>query len=264
MSQNVRLEVRDRVGHVILDRAEKHNAFNEQTIAELTSIFRTIELDPVVRVVVVESEGRSFSAGGDLAWMKKTRDFTEDENMADARALADMLKRLNELPKPTVCKVQGSAFGGGVGLVACCDIAIASENAKFCLSEVKLGLSPATISPYVIHAIGATQARRYFLTAETFSASKACEMGLVHEVTTSEELHQATQTVVNKLLANGPEALAIAKSLVFLTQPMVTPEIQERTARYIAQQRIGAEGQEGLAAFFEKRTASWVTHIDSL
>lgn len=264
MEANTRLEVRKRVAHVILNRPHKHNCFNGQTISELSEIFRSIELDPVIRAVVIESTGKSFSAGGDLEWMKKTRDYTEDENLNDARELANMLYKLHSLPKPTIAMVQGPAYGGGVGLIACCDIVIASERASFSLSEVKLGLTPATISPYVINAIGARQARRYFLTAERFSALTAKELGLIHEVCKETELKEKAKDIVSHLLGNGPEAIAAAKSLVFMAAPIINPNLLDKTARMIASQRVSPEGQEGLAAFFEKRPANWVTRIDSL
>ena len=254
---NVTFEIKNQVAHVRLSRPEKHNAFNEETIAELIQIFEEIPKSKA-RVLLLESIGKSFSAGGDLAWMKKMAKYTKEENLADAQRLAKMLKLLNECPIPTVGKIQGPAYGGGVGLVACCDIAIASSEAKFCLSEVKLGLSPATISPYVIKAMGQHQARRYFLTAEIFSAEKALQMDLVHEVCPPEALEQTTQTILRHLLRNGPEALAIAKSLVYLTEPIVNNEILSKTAQQIASQRVSPEGQEGLAAFFEKRTAKWI------
>ena len=261
MQDFVTLEIKDRVAHVTLNRPDKRNSFNEKTIASLTKIFRSVELDPVVRVVLIKSTGPSFCAGADLEWMKKTKDYSEEENLDDARALSQMLHRLNELPKPVVAMVQGPAFGGGVGLVACCDIVVASETAKLCLSEVKLGLSPATISPYVISAIGASQARRYFLTAEVFDAHKAKELNLVHEVCKPENLTQEVDKILNHLLANGPEALAITKSLVYLSSPPTNPKILDSTARQIAAQRVGAEGQEGLQAFFEKRSANWVSSV---
>lgn len=254
---NISLKIEGKLARVILDRAEKHNAFNDQTIKELSGAFDEIEKNDNVRAVLLESTGKSFSAGGDLAWMKKTKDYTESENLNDANALADMLYKLNYLSKPTVAKIQGPAFGGGVGLVACCDIAIAADTAKFCLSEVRLGLSPATISPYVIKAMGASQARRYFLTAERFDAATAARINLVHEVCEPSQLDEKVDKILSHLMAGGPEALGIAKDLIYLTEPMVNDEILEKTAQQIARQRVTKEGQEGLGAFFEKRPAAW-------
>ncbi len=258
MFQNITVTISDHVARVCLNRPEKHNAFNEVTIADLTKAFHQLAADDSVRVVVLESTGRSFSAGGDLAWMKKMVNYSEAENHEDSRRLAQMLKLLNELPKPTIGRVQGAAYGGGVGLVACCDIVVAAEDANFCLSEVRLGLSPATISPYVIHAMGVNHARRYFLTAEKFTAKDAEKIGLVHEVCKMKELDQQVDRFIGYLMAGGPEALAVCKNLIYITEPMVNDEIFDRTAQQIARQRTEAEGQEGLSSFFEKRKAKWI------
>ncbi|MEJ1995340.1 MAG: enoyl-CoA hydratase-related protein [Limibacillus sp.] len=246
------------VARLTLTRADKHNAFNDKLIVELTQMLRGLESDPRVRVVVLAAEGQSFSAGADLNWMRSMAQYGEEQNLADARQLAALMATLNGLKKPTLALVQGPAIGGGVGLVACCDIAIAASSAFFCLSEVRLGLSPSVISPYVVAAIGARAARRFFLTAERFSADEAEALGLVHEVVPDALLQTRGDEVVERLLEGGPEAQAETKDLIASVagrQP--GPELSEETARRIARLRAGAEGQEGMAAFFEKRKPGW-------
>jgi len=246
------------VARLTLNRPEVHNAFNDALIAELTAALAELEADPQVRLVVLASHGKSFSAGADLTWMKRMAANSEAENQADARRLAGLMRRLNELAKPTVVLVQGPTFGGGVGLVACCDIAIASEAASFCLSEVKLGLIPAAIGPYVMAAIGARAARRYFLSAETFSAAEAQQFGLVHQVVPAEALEIAGQDMIQALLRAGPTAQAAAKDLVLaLSGRVVDDALVEDTALRIARLRAGAEAQGGIAAFLEKRRPAW-------
>ena len=246
------------VARVTLTRADKHNAFNEKLIVELTQVLRGLESDPRVRLVVLAAEGQSFSAGADLQWMRSMAGYSEDENLADARQLAELMSTLNGLSKPTVALVQGAAIGGGVGLVACCDIALAGESAFFSLSEVRLGLIPAVISPYVIAAIGAREARRYFLTAERFSAHEAEALGLVHEVVPDQLLESRGQEVLNHLLAGGPRAQGEAKSLIASVEGRpVDASLIEDTAKSIARLRVGKEAQEGMAAFFEKRRPEW-------
>jgi len=248
------------VATVTLNRPDKHNAFNEAVIAHLTETFAMIEADPRARVMVLTGKGQSFSAGGDLNWMRKFVDYTVDENIADARKLAGMLDVLYRLKLPTIACVNGPAYGGGVGLVACCDIAIADESALFALTEVKLGLTPATISPYVVRAMGERQARRYFLTAERFDAYAAQAIGLVHEVVPdAEEMATMRDMFIDAILKNGPGAVAAAKDLVFaVSGEAIDESLQQETARRIAERRTSAEGQEGLAAFFEKRKPDWV------
>jgi methylglutaconyl-CoA hydratase len=246
------------VARVTLTRAEVHNAFNEALIAELTAVLDGLAQDPRVRVVVLAAQGRSFSAGADLNWMKAMAGYSRAENLEDARRLARLMRTLNELPKPTVALVQGSAYGGGVGLVACCDVVIAVEEAKFCLSEVKLGLIPAVISPYVVAAIGEAAARRYFLTAEAFSAWEAQRLGLVHEVAERGGLEARGRQLIDALLQGGPEAQRAAKDLVFAVAPSrVDDRLEEDTAARIATLRASEEGREGIAAFLEKRKPSW-------
>lgn len=246
------------VARVTLARAERHNAFDERLIAELTRTFERLGADPEVRVVVLAALGQSFSAGADLDWMKRAASHAPAENLAEARNLARLLHALDALPRPTVALVQGAAYGGGAGLVAACDVAIAAEGAVFAFTETKLGLIPAVISPYVFKAIGGRAARRYFLTAETFDAGEALRLGLVHMVVPAAELEAAGRRIVDSLLANGPQALAAAKKLIaeIAGRPIEESVIAD-TARRIAEIRAGAEGREGVAAFLEKRRPRW-------
>ena len=260
MEQSVIYNVDDRnIATVTLNRADKHNAFNDEMIIELTRLFKKAGEDENVRALILRAEGKSFSAGADLNWMKKMASYTEAQNESDALALATMLQTLYKMPKPTIARVQGAAFGGAVGLIACCDIAIGSKLSKFCLSEVKIGLIPATISPYVVEAIGARVCRRYFQTAEVFSARRARRLGLLSESVTEDELDSTIDDIVSNILKNGPQAVAKAKDLV---QWVSTQEIDDvlltQTSKLIAQVRTSDEGQEGLTAFLEKRSASWV------
>jgi methylglutaconyl-CoA hydratase len=246
------------VATVTLDRAEKHNAFDDALIAALADAFRRLGADDSVRAMVLAANGKSFSAGADINWMKRMAKAPEAENVRDMRALAGMLRSLNEMPKPTVALVQGAALGGGVGLVACCDIAVAADAASFALSEVRLGLIPSTIGPYVVAAIGERAARRYFLTAERFGANEARALGLVHEVVPAAELAAAGEKILAAVLAGGPKAIAQAKALVraVVGRP-VTEALIEDTARRMARIRAGDEAREGLEAFLAKRRPSW-------
>ena len=255
-------EVRDDgVARLTLTRPEVHNAFNEQLIGELTQALKGLESDRRVRAVVLAAEGKSFSAGADLNWMKSMAGYSEQENLEDSRALAGLMRTLNDLKKPTMALVQGSAFGGGVGLVACCDIALSVESAKFALTEVKLGLIPSVISPYVVAAIGQRAARRYFLTGEPFTAREAAELGLIHQVVGFDDLERSVEEVLALLLKAGPEAQAAAKDLVFtVADRPVDDALVEETAKRIARIRISAEGQEGLTSFFEKRRPEWIAN----
>jgi methylglutaconyl-CoA hydratase len=258
--QSILVEADGPVGILTLNRGDRHNAFDDVVIGEMTRGLDTLEASNDVRVVVLSAAGRSFCAGADLNWMKRVAGYSEEENLADARRLAGLMRRLNGLKKPTVARVQGAAYGGGVGLVACCDIAIAASGAHFALTEVRLGLIPAVISPYVVARIGETHARRYFLTAERFGAAEACRIGLVHEVVPDERgLDQGVGKVVAALLRNGPQAMAAAKSLVAQVagQP-VTAALIDGTAHAITRQRASAEGKEGVDAFLSKRQPSWI------
>jgi methylglutaconyl-CoA hydratase len=258
--QALKVEVDGAVARLILARPEKHNAFDDAVIAAFTEALESVGNDAAVRVVVVGGEGKSFSAGADLDWMRRMADYGEAENLADARALAVMLCTLNELPKPTIARVQGATFGGGVGLVACCDIAVASKAAIFCLSEARLGLTPSTISPYVVAAMGANNARRYFLTAERFDAAAAERMGLVHMVAAPERLDHAVDDLVAALLQNGPMAISECKQLIRrVANGPVDEAMIEDTAQHIARVRASAEGKEGVRAFLEKRPPAWQT-----
>lgn len=246
------------VARITLTRTEVHNAFNEALIAELTAALEGVGQDRRVRVVVLAAQGPSFSAGADLNWMKAMAGYSQAENLEDARRLARLMQTLNRLPKPTVALVQGPAYGGGVGLVACCDIALAVEEAKFCLSEVKLGLIPAVISPYLVATIGEAAARRYFLTAEAFSSWEAQRLGLVHEVVARGALEARGRQVVDALLQGGPTAQLAAKELVFaVAGRRLDDGLVEETAARIAELRASQEAREGIAAFLEKRKPGW-------
>lgn len=248
------------VARVRLTNPDKHNAFDDELIRGLTGAFLLLGGSEDVRVVVLESEGKSFSAGADLNWMKRMAGYDYAENKADAMALAKLLNVINYLPKPTVALVQGAAFGGGVGLVAACDIAIGTERALFSLSEVKLGLIPGVISPYVVDAIGQRAARRYFQTAERFSAAEAHRLGLLHEVVADEvALAEAGARVIDALLTVGPKATAEAKDLVFAVDRPLTEDVIEDTAERIARVRASDEGKEGVGAFLEKRKPAWLS-----
>lgn len=246
------------IGRLRLDRPELHNAFDAGLIAELTAALERLGADPAIRVVVLEAAGASFSAGADLNWMRGMARAGEDENRADALALARLMRILDELPKPTIARVQGAAFGGGVGLVACCDIAIGVPEAKFGLTESKLGLLPAVISPYVIAAIGPRQARRWFATAEAFGADVALQIGLLHQVVAADQLDAAVQRQSDLLLKAGPVAAASAKALVRRVADGADRDaLDAANADLIARLRISPQGQEGIGAFLEKRTPAW-------
>lgn len=258
MTTMLSVQTTNQIATVILTRSELHNAFNEMMIAEIAGAFRKLGDREDVRVVVLAGEGKSFSAGGDINWMKKMVGYTFEENVADANAMADMLRAIRECPKPTIARVHGNAFGGGVGLTAACDIAVALESAVFCLSEVKLGIVPAVISPFVLEKIGPGQMRRYGLTAERFSAAEARRIGLVHEVFTTETEMDAWITKTSDLLkSNGPKALAAAKQIFTDVAGLHWDAVQQRTTRTIATLRASPEGQEGLRAFLEKRPPNW-------
>ncbi len=246
------------VATLTLNRPALHNAFDDQLIAELTTALQRLAADTGVRAVVLAAHGKSFSAGADLNWMRRMAGYSEAENFQDAMALAELLRTLDGLAKPTIAKVQGAAYGGGVGLVACCDIAIAAETATFRLSEVALGLIPAVISPYLVNAIGERQARRYFLTAERFTAQNAQRIGLVHEVVSPEALDDTVADRLKILAGNGPAAMAAAKTLArAVSRGPLDAAMVEDTARRIAAVRASAEGREGITAFLDKRRPAW-------
>ena len=248
------------IGLVTMNRPEHHNAFDDVLIAELTEALRSMEAEEGVRVVVLSGAGKSFSAGADLHWMRRMAGYSMDENRRDSMGLATLMRTLAHLRKPTVARVHGPAYGGGVGLVACCDVAIATHAATFALTEAKLGLIPAVISPYVVAAIGSRAARRYFLSAERMDAGEAYRLGLVHGVAASEgDLDEKVGIVVDSMLACGPVAQREAKELIrAVAGRPVTSELIQDTAERIARLRASPEGREGVCAFLEKRRASWV------
>ena len=246
------------VARLTLNRPAIHNAFDDSIIAALSAELRTLAKHAEVRLLVLAAEGKSFSAGADANWMRRMAGYTVEENRCDAEALAELLSQLDNFPHPTLARVQGAAFGGGVGLVSCCDIAIGSPRASFCLSEVKIGLVPATISPYVINAIGPRAARRYFISAERFDADTALQLGLLSQCVEEEQLDDAVETCIAQLLNNGPAAMQAAKRLLldYQNQPLSDALIADSCER-IADIRVSPEGQEGLSAFLEKRRPNW-------
>lgn len=248
------------VATVTLNNPDKHNAFDDAMIAQLSAAFESAARDSDVRVLILASEGKSFSAGADLGWMKRMAGYSREENHRDAAALAQMLKTLNFMPKPTIARVQGAAFGGAVGLISCCDMAIGTLEASFSLSEVRIGLIPATIGPYVVAAIGQRASRRYFTTAERFSAHTALHLGLLGEIVDDSDLDLMINQLVEQLLGNSPAALSAAKHLVFdIANREINEELIDDTCTRIASIRVSREGQEGLAAFLEKRSPAWIS-----
>jgi methylglutaconyl-CoA hydratase len=249
----------DQVATVVLSRPDSHNALNAALIEELTRCFEEISEDDGVRAVVLAGEGRSFCAGADVGYMRETATFSYEENLEDARRLALMYWTIDECPKPLVARVQGAAIGGGAGLVAVADVSVADAEARFAFSEVRLGIAPASISPFVVRKIGPSHARSLFVTGERFDAERACEIGLVHKVVSGDGLDSAVEEKVGRLLQGGPVAQATIKALLRrleTTEPMEAPGL---TARVISELRTGEEGQEGLAAFLEKRDPHWRT-----
>ncbi|MFQ3353376.1 MAG: methylglutaconyl-CoA hydratase [Porticoccaceae bacterium] len=247
------------VAQVTLNNPDKHNAFDDQMIIELTNAFNALAANANVRIMLLKSEGKSFSAGADLEWMKRMASYSYQQNLNDARALAAMLKALHQMPIPTIARVQGAAFGGAIGLISCCDIALASSNASFALSEVKIGLVPSTISPYVIAAIGERHAKRYFMTAERFDTNTALQISLVHEAVEEQFLDDKVEQLITAILSNGPEAVVAAKQLVFaVSGKAIDSSLIEHTCEVIAGIRVSAQGQEGLSAFLDKRKPHWL------
>jgi methylglutaconyl-CoA hydratase len=249
----------NKVATVTLDRPDVRNAFNETTIAEITQAFRELGEDAELRAIVLAANGPAFCAGADLNWMKKMAGYTHAENQADALQLAEMLRTIYLCPKPVVAKVQGDCYAGGMGLVAACDIIVAVEEANFCLSEVKLGLIPATISPYVIKAMGENASRRYFLTAERFGAQEALRIGFAHEVVPADALDAKVAEIIKALVNNSPNAVRQAKVLVReVVGQTVDDALLADTAERIAHIRASEQGREGVASFLEKRKPSWL------
>jgi methylglutaconyl-CoA hydratase len=258
MTENHLVAIERGVATVTLNRPELHNAFDDALIAGLTATFERLGADPAVRVVVLRGAGKSFSAGGDLGWMRRMAGYSEAENVADAMRLAGMLRAWDTLPRPTVAAVHGACFAGGMGLVACADVAVSADDAVFCLSEVRLGLVPATISPYVVRAMGVRAARRYCLSAERFRAAEALRIGFVHEVVPAEGLDAAVGRIVATLAESATGAQARTKELLAdVALHPISEALIARTARAIAEARAAEEGREGLAAFFEKRKPRW-------
>lgn len=247
------------VASLVLNRPEVHNAFDDLMIAELIQVLDKLAADTQVKVLLLSSNGKNFSAGADLNWMRSMAEKDYQQNLDDANELAMLMHKLDSFPKPTIAVVQGAAFGGAVGLVACCDIAIASDNASFCLSEVKIGLIPAVISPYVMRALGERQCRRYFLTAERFSADTAKQLGLLHEVHDKDALSATLDSLIQNLLQNSPAAVTSAKQLLAeIYQQAVGEPLIKLTTTAIARIRVSEEGQEGLQAFLTKRQPNWL------
>lgn len=253
------LEIDNHVATITLNRPDKRNAFNDQVISELTQVFDFVGKQDDIRAVVLTANGKAFCAGADLNWMRAMADYSRDENLADADKLAQMLKTIYHCPKPTIAKVQGDVYAGGMGLVAVCDMAIAVDSANFCLSEVKLGLIPATISPYVIRAMGARQAHRYFLTAEVFTADVAKQIGFIHDSVAESELNQVVDNLVKSLVNASPNAVKVCKKLV---QDVAFAEIDDAliadTVAGIADIRASDEGKEGVQSFLQKRKPNWL------
>jgi methylglutaconyl-CoA hydratase len=244
------------IAHLTLNRPECHNAFNDSLIHTLNTLLDALAKDEAVRLLLLTAQGKNFSAGADLGWMKKTAHYSKDENLVDALQLVKLLKGLFSFPKPTIALAKGAAMGGGVGLLACADVVIAEESAYFCFSETKLGLIPATIAPYVVRAIGPRAAGYYFLTAKLFSAQEAKNIGLVHEISSPENLLQSGLEMAATLLKNGPHALKRIKQVINKIHPLDDNLLQE-TAEIMASTRVSKEAQEGLAAFFDKRSPNW-------
>jgi len=246
------------VAEVWLNRPEVRNAFNDGVIAELTQAFATLGTDPALRAIVLAGHGKAFCAGADLSWMRAMADYTWGQNKADAAALAQMLWTVWSCPVPVVGRIQGDCYAGGVGLAAVCDVLVAADSVHFCLSEAKLGLLPATIGPYVVRALGEQASRRYFVTAERFSAAQALALGFVHEVVAPGALDARVAEIVAALVANGPAAVRACKQLVKdVAGVPVDAALRDETARRIADIRASAEGKEGVQAFLNKRDPSW-------
>ncbi|MBA3771507.1 MAG: enoyl-CoA hydratase/isomerase family protein [Ramlibacter sp.] len=247
------------VATVTLNRPDVRNAFNDEVITEMTAVFAELGDREEVRCIVLAGSGTAFCAGADLNWMKRMAGYTRAENLADAEALARMLRLIYECPKPTVARVHGDAYAGGTGLVAACDIAVSSDTANYCLSEVRLGLIPATISPYVIRAMGARAAHRYFLTAERFSAAEALRIGFVHEVVPAQELDAKVGAIAQAVVQNGPAAVKACKQLLHdVASRKISATLVGMTVEGIADIRVSDEGREGVQSFLQKRKPSWL------
>lgn len=258
MSQSLLVDTRAGVATVTLNRPEVRNAFDDALIAELAATFNALDGDDAVRAVVLAGNGPAFCAGADLNWMKRMAGYGYEQNLHDAMGLAVMLQTIDRMGKPTIARVHGAAFAGGTGLVAACDIALGTPEARFCLSEAKLGLSPATIGPYVVRAMGERAARRYFLTAEVFDAQEALRIGMLTALVPAAELDTAIESLLKHLLAGGREALTKIKQLIrAVAAGSIDDAMIADTAKRIAEIRVSPEGREGIASFLEKRKPSW-------
>jgi methylglutaconyl-CoA hydratase len=259
IDSSLEIEIDNKVARVWINRPEKHNSFNDEVIRELTEAFRRLDDDSAVRVVVLGGRGKSFSAGGDLDWMRRAAGYSTEENLRDARKLSGLFSAIHDLGKPTIARVHGAAFGGGLGLTAACDIAVATTKALFATTEVRFGIVPGAISPYVIKAIGARACHRYFLTAERFDAHEAHRISLVHEVCEPDEVDARIEQITNAVLEGGPLAQRAAKNLIKeVGGRPIDRAVIEDASRHIANIRSTPEAREGLTAFLEKRKASWI------
>ena len=247
----------EKIARVCFNRPDVHNAFDSAMIRELDDVFDKIGVNKSIRVVILTGNGKSFCAGADINWLREIIDYSFEQNLEESLELAEILYKIYVLPKPTIAMVNGAAIGGGTGFLSVCDIAVASEESKFGLSELKIGLVPAAISPYVIRRIGEKNAREYFLTGERISAQKAFEIGLVNKVVAHEKLRETVDETAKNLLTSGPEATATCKELIYRVPRMNSEEVKTYTARVIANLRVSEEGQEGMSAFLEKRKPSW-------
>lgn len=259
MTSTLRIATQGHVATVTLNRPDVRNAFNDETIAEMSAAFKQLGTDASVRAIVLAAEGKAFCAGADLNWMRRMADYTREENLKDAAQLAEMLRLMDQCPKPIVARVQGDVYAGGMGLVSVCDVAVSVESAHYCLSEVKLGLMPATISPYVIRAMGPRAAHRYFLTGERFSANEALRIGLVHQVEPIEMLDSAVGAIVDALVHASPNAVREGKQLLHdVAGRTIDQALIDHTVDGIADIRASAEGKEGVQSFLNKRKPNWL------
>ena len=254
---SVKRKDRAEVLWIVLNRPEVHNAFNAEAILELTDAFESVREDKSVRVVVLTGEGKSFCSGADINWMREIIHYSFDQNLEESLQLAEVLHKIYTLPKPTIAMVNGAAIGGGTGLLSACDIAVAAAEAKFGLSEVKIGLVPAAISPYVVRKIGESKAREYFLTGQRITAQKALELGLINEMVPKDQLEGRVEELIQQFLASGPGAIASCKELILNVPRMSLEDVKAYTARMIANLRVSEEGQEGMNAYLEKRRPRW-------
>ncbi len=257
--RHLNIHVTGAVASVTLNRPDVRNAFNDEVVLEVTAAFKDLGARADVRCIVLAANGTAFCAGADLRWMRSMADYTREQNLEDAGRLAEMMRTVYECPKPTIARIQGDVYAGGTGLVAACDIAVSVDTAHYCLSEVKLGLLPSTISPYVIRAMGARAAQRYFLTAERFSAAEALRIGFVHEVVTADALDAKVAELAQALVKAGPAAVKACKKLVQdVAGHDITPELVAMTVASIADVRVSPEGREGLQSFVNKRKPNWI------